>query len=344
MQRRRIIVPLIVLAAVIAAALIVHALIASSQSRNTLRVSGNIEVTEVQMSFRIPGWVQRRAVDEGYTVHKGELIALLDKTELEQDVRQLEAARNMAKAALAELLAGSRPQEISASKATVERAKAEVTYWESEYERQAGLVRTGAITQSQFDSTRMSLNVAQAALAEAKEKDALVVIGPRQEDIDQAKHRLKQAEENLAIAQTRLSYATLDSPLDGVVLSKNVEEGEYVAAGTPIVTIGNLQDMWLRAYIPATELGKVKLGQQADVRTDSYPGKVYKGHITFIAQETEFTPKTVQTNKERVKLVYRIKITIDNPNNELKAAMPADADIHLDSAAALPASSPTSAT
>jgi HlyD family secretion protein len=113
------------------------------------------------------------------------------------------------------------------------------------------------------------------------------------------------------------------------VLSKNVEPGEFVAAGTPIVTVGNLQDMWLRAYIPGTELGTVKLGQAVSLYTDSYPGKAYAGRVTFIAAESEFTPKTVQTNKERVKLVYRIKITIDNPNMELKPGMPADADINL---------------
>jgi HlyD family secretion protein len=129
------------------------------------------------------------------------------------------------------------------------------------------------------------------------------------------------------LAETKLHYATVVSPTDGVVLSKNVEPGEYVSAGTPVVTVGNLNDMWLRAYVEGPELGIVKLNQQAQVTTDTYPGRVYLGHVSFIAAEAEFTPKNVQTEKERTKLVYRIKIQIDNPNQELKRGMPADAVI-----------------
>jgi len=115
-------------------------------------------------------------------------------------------------------------------------------------------------------------------------------------------------------------------------LSKNVEAGEYVAAGTPIVTVGDLERPWLRAYINETDLGRIKVGQRVRVATDTYPGKIYEGHISFIASEAEFTPKNVQTQKERVKLVYRIKVDIPNPNMELKPGMPADADILLDGA------------
>jgi len=117
-------------------------------------------------------------------------------------------------------------------------------------------------------------------------------------------------------------------------LSKNVEPGEYVAPGTPVVTVGELEDPWLRAYINETDLGRVKLGQRVQVTTDSYPDKKYEGRISFIASQAEFTPKNVQTEKERVKLVYRIKVDLTNPNLELKPGMPADAEILLTSAEA----------
>jgi len=133
----------------------------------------------------------------------------------------------------------------------------------------------------------------------------------------------------LALARTRLSYATVFSPLSGTVLSKNAEPGEFVAAGTPVVTVADLREVWLRGYIPETDLGKLRLGQEVAVTTDSYPGKKYEGRVTFIAQEAEFTPKSVQTQKERVKLVYRIKVTIANPAAELKPGMPADGAILL---------------
>ncbi len=131
----------------------------------------------------------------------------------------------------------------------------------------------------------------------------------------------------MAQANTRLGYTTLLSPVAGLVMAKNIEPGEQVAAGTPVVTVGELDSVWVRAYINETDLGRVKVGQKARVTTDTWPGKVYDGIVTFISTEAEFTPKNVQTEKERVKLVYRVKITIPNPNMELKPGMPADADI-----------------
>jgi HlyD family secretion protein len=120
------------------------------------------------------------------------------------------------------------------------------------------------------------------------------------------------------------------SPIDGVVLVKSADPGEVLAAGTAIVTVGDIDHPWLRAYINETNLGKIKLGTKAKVTTDSHPGKIYTGKISFIASEAEFTPKQIQTQEERVKLVYRIKIDLDNPQRELKSNMPADAEIQLE--------------
>ncbi|MFN3476405.1 MAG: HlyD family secretion protein [Candidatus Methylomirabilales bacterium] len=130
-------------------------------------------------------------------------------------------------------------------------------------------------------------------------------------------------------AETQFGYTILKSPQAGVVLRKHVEPGEMIAAGTPIVTIADLQDIWLKIYIPEPQLGRIKLGQTAEITTDSYPGKVYKGRVTFINSEAEFTPKNVQTQEERVKLVFAVKISVDNPNQELKPGMPADAKVRL---------------
>jgi HlyD family secretion protein len=179
-------------------------------------------------------------------------------------------------------------------------------------------------------SRKQQIDAARAALNQAKAQYDLVKAGPRKETIDQSRARVKQAEAALQLSQTRLSYTTLVSPMSGVVLSKNIEPGEYVSPGTPVVTVGDLVNVWLRAYIPEGVLGRVKVGQKAKVTTDTYPGKVYEGRVSFIAQEAEFTPKNVQTEKERVKLVYRIKIDITNPAMELKPGMPADAVIESD--------------
>jgi HlyD family secretion protein len=120
------------------------------------------------------------------------------------------------------------------------------------------------------------------------------------------------------------------SPVDGVVLVKSADVGEVLAAGATVVTIGDVDHPWLRAYINETDLGRVKLGSKARITTDSYPGKIYDGRVSFISSEAEFTPKQIQTQEERVKLVYRIKIEVDNPKHELKSNMPADAEIVLE--------------
>jgi membrane fusion protein YbhG len=344
-----------------------------------ISVSGNIEATIADVSFKIAGRVEQRPVDEGYIVKKGDLVALLDDSDLKcdvamrsadlqtvqaalaeleagsrkEDIAAAEAAMHKAEFALADLEAGSRPQEIKSAEASVSAAEAQKAQTQADYNRANQLIRDKTISKEQFDSARAIFDVAaqryreavehlalvkegsrkqqideaRAAYNQAKAQYDLVIAGPRKETIDQARAKVKQAEAALKLAQTRLSYATLVSPLSGVVMSKNIEPGEYVAPGTPVVTVGDLVNVWLRAYIPETELGLVKVGQKAKVTTDTYPGKVYEGRVSFIAQEAEFTPKNVQTEKERVKLVYRIKIDIKNPEMELKPGMPADAVI-----------------
>lgn len=376
---------LLVLLLVIAAAGVGSYLYIQGRSRanpTSVNVSGNIEVTDAEVSFMLSGRVEARLVDEGEVVQAGQLVAQLHSTDLEQEVALRKAEVQAAQAALAELeagsrpeeiaqaaavvrreqarlnelLAGSRPQDIAAAQAAVQRERAGVDRSKADYERAARLYRRDMIAAQEYDQAKATYEVAlrtlkeaeerlklvvegprqevieqaRATLAEAQERYALVEQGPRRETIDQARARLEQAKAALALAETRLGYATLVSPLSGVVLSENVEPGEYVAAGTPVVTVGDLAHVWLRAYINETDLGRVKVGQRVRVITDTFPGRTYEGRVSFIASQAEFTPKNVQTTKERVKLVYRIKVDIPNPHMELKPGMPADADILLE--------------
>jgi len=348
---------------------------------SVIKVSGNFEVTQAEVSFKIPGKVEARFVDEGDRVRVGQPIAKLEArdileevalrraeveaaraqlTELErgfrpEEVAQAEAVVERARAHLAELLAGSRPQEIEAAEASLRRARAELERWRSDHERQRQLFQRGVISAREYESVLAAYRVAEAQVREAEERVKLVREGPRKEQIAQARAALKEAQERLAMlregprketieaararlegakaalaaSETRLSYTTVTSPLNGIVLSKNVEPGEYVAPGTPVVTIGDLENIWLRAYIDEPDLGKVKLGQRVRIRTDTYPEKRYEGRISFISSQAEFTPKNVQTERERVKLVYRIKVDVPNPTMELKPGMPADGEIVL---------------
>jgi HlyD family secretion protein len=353
--------------------------LARTTSNNEIRLSGNIEATEVQIAFKIPGRVVERVFDEGQKVPQGAVVARLDTADLQCNVDLRQAEAQTAEAALAELLAGSRkeeidaaeaawhraehaladleagsrPQEIAAAEAAVTAAAADMARLEADYRRAVTLFQRKTISTEEFDAARSAYDVAvqrhrqaveqrdlakagyrqqqieQArwALAQAKAQYELVKKGPRQEDIDQGKARLAQAQAALALAKTQFSYATVYSPLAGVVLSKNIEPGEYVAPGTAVVTIGDMVHVWVRAYIEERDKGRVKEDQIAWVTTDAYPNKRYKGRVSFISSEAEFTPKNVQTQKERVKLVYRIKIDITNQNSELSPGMPADAVI-----------------
>jgi len=295
-----------------------------------IQLSGNIEVIPVEASFRTAGKVLERPVDEGQVVQAGQLLARLDAKDLEQQVAMRRADTATAKAVLDAALAGSRKEEIEASKAALEQATADLRRLEPDEARLRDLQQKGIVSVRDFEAIRASLEAARAKVRQIEQQYTLVRKGPRNEDIAQVRARFEQAQQALALAQTQLGYATLTAPISGVILSKNIEPLEYVAPGTSVVTLADLGKVWLRAYVEESDLGRVKVGQKGFVTTDSFPGKRYEGRVAFIASEAEFTPKSVQTRKERAKLVYRIKVEIPNPAMELKPGMPVDADIMLD--------------
>lgn len=297
------------------------------EDKKALRLSGNIELTAIELSFKTPGWVKERPVDEGQAVKAGQLVAKLDDVEVRREMGRQEALAAAARANLEELERGSRPEEIREGEAALDGARAELQKQESDFARQKELFAKEVISQKEFDAAKSGYQAARAQEKQAREGLALLREGPRIERIQAARASLQQSEAAQAIAERQLEDTAIVSPVDGVVLSKNTEAGEYASPGTPIVTVGDLTKVWLRAYVEETDLGRVKLGQKASVTTDTFPGKAYAGSVSFIASDAEFTPKSVQTRKERVKLVYRIKIDISNPDQELKPGMPADAEI-----------------
>ena len=328
MNRKRI----AVLAAVVVIVAVVIVIIVRRATRTAdgaIRFSGTVEVTSVEASFKIAGRVKERLVDEGETVRAGQVIARLEDADQVREAAIRNAEVKGAAATLAELEAGSRKEEIAQAEAAVAAAEAEAVRSADDFRRVEALFRKEVVPRRELDTARSARDTAQARVREAREAYALVRKGPRQERIDQARANLGGAQEALALARTRLDYTTLSAPQSGLVLSKNVEPGEQVAAGTPVVTIGNIADTWVRAYVSETDLGRVKVGQKVRVTSDTWPGRVYDGTVSFIAQEAEFTPKNVQTEKERVKLVYRIKVTVPNPAMELKPGMPVDGVIDI---------------
>jgi len=365
----------------------------SRGSENRIVVSGNIELTEVNIAFKTAGRLIERNVDEGDTIKKGQVLARLDRDQLvaqrdretaslasaeaqlaqaqtslewqketlAADVEQKKADLSSLEYRLSELENGARPQEKLDAKAAVDAAASEVARSKRDWDRAQTLYKNDDISTAQYDQYRNRWESADAALKQATEREALVLAGPRIEQksaqaalVERGRGALKMAEANslemkrrdlevarqrAEIARSKANIALIDSqladtvessPVDGVVLVKAADVGEVLAAGTTVVTIGDIEHPWLRGYINEIDLGRVKIGSKARVTTDSYQGKVYDGHVSFIASEAEFTPKQIQTQTERVKLVYRIKIEVENPKHELKSNMPADAEIVLE--------------
>ncbi len=326
---------LILMAALIAAGAYFYPRIGNkAKPENQLTLSGNIEAHESLVSFKIQGRIIDLPVEEGQWVEQGTLLARLDDADYRQKVRIDEANVNVRESDLALTLAGTREQEVKASQQTMLDAQADLQQKKLDDDRARNLFSKEEISAQDRDRADTALKRAEAIFQAAQQRYNQAVEGSRKEDIAIARANLAEANANLGLSRVNLSYTILRAPSAGVITVRQAELGEVVVPGTPVVTLADLDHIWLRAYIAETDLGRIRWGQEASVTTDTYPGKKYRGRISFISSNAEFTPKSVQTYKERVTLVYRIKIDVENPNHELKPGMPADA--HVELAAASP--------
>jgi len=325
------IIPIVILLAAAVAASVYYypRLTQKAAPVNQLTLSGNIEAHESLVGFKVPGRIVELPVEEGQQVAQGALLARLDDADLKQRIRIDEAAVGVRESNLALTLAGTRQQEVKAAQQTMIDAEADLAQKKLDNERAQKLFAKDEVSAQERDLAATALQHTEAIFKAAEQRYSEAVEGSRKEDIAIARANLNQAGASLGLSQVNLSYSILRAPSAGVVTVRQAELGEVVASGSPVVTLSDLDHIWLRAYIAETDLGRIHWGQDAIITTDTYPGKQYYGRISFIASIAEFTPKSVQTFKERVTLVYRIKIDIDNPNHELKPGMPADARIDL---------------
>ena len=326
-MRKRVVLILVVLAVVAAVLLLVRHFRGAGGDDGTMLLAGNVEVTETNVGFKIPGRVVERPVDEGFKVKAGDLIARLDNAELTTLVSQSRASLKEATVKLAELEAGSRVQEIGEARANVAAQDAELQKVKNDLDRARILFKNGAISASQFDVAVSAYEARKAQRENALEAQSLTKEGPRREEIKMAAHRLELAKAAFETSEARLRDTVAYAPVDAVVLRKNVEPGETVAAGTPVVTLGDLSKPWIKVYVKEEKLPLIKLGQKARISVDAYKDKFYEGEVSYISSEAEFTPKTVQTPEERVKLVFGVKVRVSNERGELKPGMPADVRI-----------------
>jgi HlyD family secretion protein len=358
-----------------------------------ITLSGNMELTQVNLAFKTAGRLTELALEEGAEVRKGMVLARLDvdqlqkqrardqasvlvaqtqlaqqriaveyqRASLEADIAARQAGLKQAEARLQELLAGSREQEKQQAQAVLEDARTQHALAKEDWDRAQTLFKSDDISKSQYDQYRTRFNSTAALAQQAQERLSLVMEGPRKEDIAAARAQvemaaaalkqtealrlelkrkeqeletrraqIEQAQAQVAVVDTQIADGVVTAPINGVVLVKSAEAGEVLAAGAVLATLGDMDRPWLRGYIREQDLTRVKTGMKAKVTTDAHPGKVYWGRVSYIASQAEFTPKQIQTSEERVKLVYRIKIEVENPEHDLKLNMPADAEIQLD--------------
>jgi HlyD family secretion protein len=294
------------------------------RSANFVLLSGNIEAHESVLSFKS---VQSRIIelpfDEGQWVHKGQLIARVDDSDYLQNVNVARAAlaqsEQQVKVAIADLAAAQKT--VASDEADRAQKSADFRRYQVLFEADATSAQSRDLAETAFRQSKANLQRDNAREVAAKKS------------VHAAEAAARNASATLKLNEIILGYTVLRAPFDGVILTRQSELGEVMLPSAPVVTLADLDHVWVRAYLNETDLGKVHFGQPAAITADSFPGRTFKGRISFIASQAEFTPKSVETHAQRVTLVYRVKIDIFNPTHELVPGMPVDARIRFASSA-----------
>lgn len=295
---------------------------ASNDPLAAFSLSGNVDVHQVELAFRVSGRIAQLKVEEGDVVATGALIAELDRVPFENDVAVTQAEVSQARAELSKTTHGYRVEEIAQASAAVRQRDADLLNARVTLKRLQDLVSKSLVTRQQVDDAEARVRVAEAQLASAREQLNLVTRGSRKEDIEAQAAALAAAQAHLAQAMTAQQDATLTAPSPGVVAVRAREVGAIVQAGQTVYTLALNDPMWIRAYVPQPRLGRIKPGMHVQIEIDSMPGKQYDGIVGFISPEAEFTPKNVQTEQLRDDLVYRIRVIAKDPDNVFRQGMP----------------------
>ncbi len=299
----------------------------SGKDDNTITASGTIETTEVNIVAKSPAQIITLRVDEGSVVHQGDTLAFLDTTNYALNYHQAQAAASQAEAQLLLLEHGSRHEDIEQAANQVQQAQANFNNAKVDEDRLKDLLAANAATKKQYDDAVSRREALEAGLGAAKEAYNKLHNGSRAEDIAAAKAHLDQVNTAAATALQSLHDCIVISPVSGTVTHKVLNQGEMASPNATIVTISVLDPVKLTIYVSDKNLGKVKMGQKAELKIDTYKDKTFTGTVIYISPQAEFTPKNVQTTEDREKLVFAVKIQAPNPDGSLKPGMPADATL-----------------
>lgn len=296
----------------------------SSKKSTGITATGTVEITKVDITPRLPGYIKDLKVETGEKIQSKIVLFEIDRQDLSSQILSDQANLAKAEALLADIIKGSRPQEREEAISNMASAESVFIKARNDYNRFLELFLGGAISQQQLDMARSNFEVAKNSFAVARARLDLVEEGTRPDQIEAQKQSVEQLSAILAANKTILADTKISSPISGIVLSKNFENGEYVNAGSAVLTVANLEDCWIKIYVSSNQLGLINLGQEAKIKVDSFPDKVFKGKIKEISSNAEFTPRQSITERERANLVFYVKVKVDNEKLLLKPGMPAD--------------------
>jgi len=301
----------------------------NGNDESRIEASGNIEATNIIVSSQVSGKVIQVLKDEGTRVNNGDTVIIIDTETYELKLAEALATQDFAQAQYNLLKKGARVEDINQAEENLNQAQISFELAEKDKQRMENLYESKSITKKQFDDAIANYDISLAKLNSAKENFQKVKNLSRPEELMQAKANLDKALANVNLIKKNLSDCYVTSPSSGFITKKFIEAGETAGMMSSLFQVADLSSVELVIYIPETELGKIKLNQQAEISVDTFPEKNFEGKVIYISPEAEFTPKNIQTQEERTKLVFAVKIKIDNPDFELKDGMPADAVIIL---------------
>ncbi|MCI5837501.1 MAG: HlyD family efflux transporter periplasmic adaptor subunit [Veillonellaceae bacterium] len=289
-----------------------------------LRATGTAEATMVDVTAKVPGYVRDLQREPGTEIQAGDVVCRIERNDLTAQVLAAEAGLAAARARLADIEAGARSEELRAAQAEVASAQARAEQAESDRARYAALYEADAIAAQQYEAARTQAEVARQQLSVAQEQLTLLTSGARSQQVAAQRSEVERLQAQLDAQRSLAEETQIISPAAGVVLSRNFENNEFVPAGVPIITIGDLTHPYVRVYVSSEDLSRVTLGGETKVYVDAEPNRPLRGHIEEIGQRAEFTPRQSITARERANLVFAVKIRIDDPEGIVKPGMPAD--------------------
>ncbi len=297
--------------------------------KNRIEASGNIEATDVIVSSQVSGKVLSILLEEGQKVNAGDTVLIIDPSTYQLKLQEAVSSLAASEAQFQLLKSGARSEDIKQAEEIAKQAEINLSLAEKDKQRFENLYQSKSITKKHLDDAVARYEITLAQFNSAKENLIKIKNLARPEELKQAEANVNRLRANVDILKKSLSDCYVTSPINGFIVKKFIEAGETAGPMTSLFKVSDLSVVDLKIYVSETELGKVKLEQPVDVKVDTYPNKIFKGKVIYISPEAEFTPKNIQTKEERTKLVFAIKVRIDNPDFELKTGMPADAAINL---------------